>query len=295
MGAGGRTQGLTSVEDRTFTPSAPFECHWQCSECGYQVPPRPAATSPDRYRTAAEVGPTDQRPEGACPSCRRSDTWANLREGAVVEALIVQDETRQATRDSRKRGVTTMLAALAWVGATIGLTVGHGGWFFIPLGLGTAWMAAHVAFAEILAGRRERTALSWSHQRRHHGRVRATLAGPLSSPWQLRAPFSGRACLAYEIGVRHDADADAEPWTWTLLEQRVAQGVRVGDRELEQNPHLLVNRQLHVQELSPRARGELRKRGIDPTRPGYTLFETVLLAGDDAELEVRRRGLTLRA
>ena len=276
---------MTPVADRTFTPSAPFECHWQCSECGFQVPPRPPRASPDSYRAPAEVGPQDRRPEGPCAGCGKAGTWANLREGAVVEALIELDAARDSTRFA-PRGLLAIACVLAWVlvgGFAIG---GFAIWYLLPLALGATWMAARDGAA------RSRMPSSWSHQHFPGGGVQTSEVGVASGDWQLRAPLTGRPCLAYELGVRHDDDSDDEAWTWTLLEQRCARGVRVGDAAVQQNPHLLVARQ-RCGALGPRGQHELRKRGIDPTRPGYVVYETVIELGDRVELQTRRGGLIL--
>lgn len=292
-GGGGRVHLNLPTSELSFTPSAAFDCSWQCTECGFQISPPPSEASEDSYRSPADPGPRDRRPEGPCAGCGARGAWANLREGAVVEALIVQDETRQSTRGARRSGLITLLGLAAWT-AVVGWAVyGHGGWFFFPLALATALVMGRTAYAEYRSGRRARYAVSWTHELPPRGRARATRTGALAGEGALRAPLSGRLCLAYELGVRHDGDAEADPWTWTLLEQRSLASLRVGGAELSSSPHLRLRRELYVDALSPAARDELRKRGLDPSRPGYTLFETIVERGEIATVSEHRRGVSL--
>ena len=47
------------------------------------------------------------------------------------------------------------------------------------------------------------------------------------------------------------------------------------------------------EQLDARARRALRERGLDPERPGYTLFETVVEIGERGHLLRHRHGLVL--
>ena len=285
--------GAVSLAALSYTESAPFDCHWQCTECGFQVPPPVPELAETVYREPAAEGPQDRVPPRPCASCGAS-AWANLREGGVVEALIVRDEERQSTRGARRTGLIKLIGLSIWTVAVLILALGTDGLILLPLALGTALLLLNSAYREFVSGRRERHANSWSHPVPPRGRVRARVEGVVEGRALLRAPLTGRACLAYELGVRHDSEVDADPWSWTLLEQRSA-GLHVGGTELSAPPYLILERQVHPDELDAAARDELRKRGLDPTRPGYTLFESILEAGEWVCVETRRSGLVLRA
>ncbi|KIG16871.1 hypothetical protein DB30_04033 [Enhygromyxa salina] len=158
---------------------------------------------------------------------------------------------------------------------------------------GTAAVMLHSAYAEFVSGRRARFANSWSHEPVPRGRVRARLEGRVGADERLRAPLSGRVCVGYEIGVRHDIDTDADPWSWTLLEQRSAAGLSIDGVAVSGRPYLRLERKIYAQELSAGALDELRKRGLDPSRPGYSLFETIVEAGELVTVERRRTGIAL--
>ncbi|PRQ07860.1 hypothetical protein [Enhygromyxa salina] len=285
---------MAPTTSRTFTESANFDCHWQCAECGFQVPPHPVEIDRHAYRALAEDRPADRRPQHPCEGCGASNTWANLRAGAVVEALITQDETRRSTSGARRSGLVKVAGLLVW-GLLGALTIKDiGGWILLPIMAGTAWVMLHAAYVEYASGRRARFANSWRHEPRPRGRTRARLRGRLHGERALRAPLSGRACLAYELGVRHDTDVAADPWTWTLLEQRSAAGLSIDGVAVAQQPYLRLQRRVYTHELSAAARDELRKRGLDPTRPGYTLFETIVEAAEPVTVKVQRTGTLLR-
>ena len=133
----------------------------------------------------------------------------------------------------------------------------------------------------------------WSHAPTPRGSEQLRAQGPLAAAEELRAPLSDRRCLAYELGVRHDSDPRGELGSWTLLEQRSAAGLSVDAVELDEVPYLRVERQIYAQELDARARRVLRERGLDPERPGYTLFETIIEPDAHAQLFAHSGGLVV--
>lgn len=278
---------------RTFTHSATFDCYWQCTECGFQVAPIEKPNS-DAYRVPAVHGPMDRRPVQSCDGCGETNTWANLREGAVVEALVAQADTRQMTRGARRSGLIKLVGLGVWLLVVALALRGSGALVLLPLAFGTAFVMLHAAYREYQSGERSRFASSWRHERRPGWRTRAWLDGALGGERGLRAPLSGRECLAYELGVRHDSDAEADPWSWTLLEQHSAPALCVEGVELGERPYLQLERRVYAQVLSAAACDELRKRGLDPSRPGYTLFETTVMAGEAVTVRAHAGGLVLQ-
>ena len=291
-GGGGRVRVKVPHEDRNYERSAPFDCFWQCLDCGFQVEAPSVAPSAGRYREEADSKPHDRRPEEDCDRCG-GVTWANLREGAVVEALIEQDKMRQETRGQRRGGVLKLASLVMWGALAVGTMRGDGSALFYPLAIATFGVFAHGAYREFYNGKRARYANSGSYPPRPRGRRAHECEGRVRSTGALIAPLSGRACVAYEIGVRHDSRADDEDWSWTLLEQRTAALTVAGD-EVGARPHLALRRQLLGEELSDSACRELRKRGIDPHRPGYTFFETIVKNDEFVTAEERGGAWLLR-
>lgn len=282
---------MVPVSHLSFTDSAPFDCYWQCTECGFQIS---SELSKDPYREPSSAEPRDRRPEGPCQCCGER-AWANLREGGVVEALIERDDERQSTRDARRNGVIKLACLAGWSVMVAMLAFGTDGVIIWPLAAGTTLLMLQGAYREYVSGQRAPYPNSWSHQQAPKGRVRTRHEGPVAADSLLRAPLSGRVCVAYELGVRHDSDPEAESWSWTLLEQRSAPGLTVKDVSSER-PYLRLQREIHRGALSEAARKQLRMRGLDPSRPGYTLFESIVELGESLTLERHRAGdvLTMR-
>lgn len=258
---------------------------WQCTECGFQVDPPQQEHVASSYREPADPLPGDRRPACPCTNCGE-EMWANLREGGVVEALIEKDETRFLSRVTGRnrilKGVSLLICAVV-----VALTVQGDG---SPILHFTAAMALGIflrsSFGEIAAGPDSRFPISWRFTPRPRGRRRAKTRGRAQrgKTTALLAPLSGRPCLAYELGVRHDSDSQDRERSWTLLEQRncefTVEGVPV------EAPYLKLDRAAFFGELSRDAQVELRKRGVDPTRPGYNYYETIV--EDDARVTLHR-------
>ena len=104
------------------------------------------------------------------------------------------------------------------------------------------------------------------------------LVGEATSRSPLRAPMSGRECLAYEVaiapaGVTPDSDAD-----WVIREQRSTR-VTVDGHHLEGNDVALSVEPATRQRLDvePRVLARfLRERGITATRASYDVYETIV-------------------
>ena len=287
---GGRAVVPTSL--KSYTESAPFACHWQCTECGFQIQDEQPEVPSYRKEASAPPSPFDSKtPQQACSHCGET-SWANLREGGVVEALKVQDEERQFTRGANRSGAVKLVLLSVWTVAVLIFVFFTDGFILLPLAIGTALWMMQSAYHEYLSGKHSARAGSWRHAPVPRGRVRSRLEGLVVSATLLQAPLSGRPCVAYELGVRHDSNGEGDDSTWTLLEQ---DGVafEVAGESIDQ-PYFQLERTVYADALSPASAAALRRRGIDASHPGYTVFETVVELGDNVVVERRRTGLVVR-
>lgn len=253
-------------------------CHWRCGDCGYLIP----QTLDDAYR------PRGNEVVGPCPACGGRH-WADLRSGGVVEALDDRLDTLHKTRNHRRRGIRTLIATLFGVLAAVGSGVGRndGSVIVFPLLALVLVVIVRSAVQDIKAGRRPALPVRWSLAALPAGDTVGTETGSVAPSDQLlRAPVSGRPCVAYELGVRSDTATDDDPWTCALLEQRVGP-FAVGDVSVAaERVFLDVPRERWSGDLTdPSIARLLRNRGIDPDRPGHVLYETIVEVGDTVVLE----------
>lgn len=291
MTARGRTRARGTQTGERANNTATFDCHWQCAECGFQLPVE-ADQSAGGYRQHAELGPKDQPPQEPCGGCGER-AWANLRQGAIIEALELQDEQRQELLRGRRDWTRLVLPAFGWLG--LGFAAANAadtrtllliGGLSVATSLMSYWRANTLGEQLLFAN-------AWHHAHQPRGHEQSVARGKLEAAGELRAPLSGRRCVAYELGIRHDSNPHDVAGSWTLLEQRCAPGLQVAGREPERTPYLRVHRRRFEGELDARARRALRKRGLDPDRPGYTLFETLVEVGTRAHLLRHEHGLVL--
>jgi hypothetical protein len=121
----------------------------------------------------------------------------------------------------------------------------------------------------------------------------AVASGPALAEATLVAPLSGRACVAYEVAVRHDANADAELSTWALVEQRHV-ALEIGGTRLDaDDAHLDLPRELHVVRDPARVQQYLRERGVDPHATELVIFETIVEPGATVRMRVSANGSTI--
>ena len=103
------------------------------------------------------------------------------------------------------------------------------------------------------------------------------------------APLTGRPCVAYEVGVRTDDDAQAPLGTWLLIEQGVAPLIAGGTSIPEGKAWLELRSRTRHQPGDPGSvaslRRFLRERGFD--RPDLVVFETIV--EPDASVRARTR------
>ncbi|MBA2661044.1 MAG: hypothetical protein H0U74_02020 [Bradymonadaceae bacterium] len=107
----------------------------------------------------------------------------------------------------------------------------------------------------------------------------------------LKAPISGRECIAYQVCVLFDTPGDARPAQWALQEQRNL-SVRLGDTiEVSQNSFYLESPVEEVQqrdesiESCEATKEFLRQRGLFNTDGEFHFFEAILELGDEVNVD----------
>ena len=284
---------------RNSAKSVEFACRWYCTQCGF----------------LAEQDP-QRAPPNQCPCCG-SGGWADLRQGAIVEALAEVDDERREVHEQGRSGVLWFIpGGLFSAGALYGLAalvvelfsldakIGEGfvisavmslmpvvvfgaaGAVFIRRGLG--------AWANVQRPRHPtRWHYPWFRSRKFASRRR----GPAAGQPTLVSPLTQTPCLAYELGVRIDDVEPEAPWSWSLVEQRVGaieiDGRPLPDRVLLQVTPVPVQRPATDHPDAAHVDRALRERGLDPERLGYSLYETVLCPGDVVEGRITRMGCVL--
>jgi hypothetical protein len=250
-----------------------FDCFFLCDECGYLCDTAPP-----------------------CPSCGQT-AWIDLDLWANAEALraLEEDRRRHPPKWLRRRVNLTALAAGSVVGlaSTVALALADAlvlGWTG-AIGFATGATGLVTAFTHELTRRRlTRLLVADRVENPTRWRLPLPLADPntatatrLVGPVEprgplLRAPFTGRLCVAYEAAVLFDHPEDAWPPTWVVREMRSApfevQGRPVAaDRATLDLPILPVD----PPELDIAARQRyLRERGLFLADGKFDLFEAIL-------------------
>lgn len=293
---------------RSSSKSVDFVCDHICTQCGRMEPAGPDGEGPG---------------ESPCPHCDEV-SWADLRQGGVVEGLMEHDEDR---RDTLEQGSIFGSAVSLSIGAVFGL------FFVVSLvdlllslatdiehllpgegGLITVFMfGAWVLFCGLVsssmfirASREAKAMVRETHPTRWRyahvpvgffaGRRRSVVGGDAT----LQAPFSGRACLAYSVGVRIDDQERDAAWSWSAVVQEV------GPLQLDEQPapaplFLDLEPSSFARPTAGTAEAArvdrwLRERGIDAERLGLELFETIIRPGEDVSLrQGKDGGAVLRA
>ncbi len=262
-----------------------------CIDCGQLAWPASPAATPHRHDESTALA---RQP--ACTHCDHR-SWIELGRDSAALALREDEELRA---DVRRRGARPMVAR-GMVGLVVGATLGLS---FI----GTLWGVAVVGgLAGLVAGLSNyRTAtlhrgppptlpVRWSMALPPDAQQLEVRAGAARAVGDLlTAPLTGRRCVAYEVGVRHDDDRDAPLGTWALLEQRIT-AVEVDGRPVDpQTTHLQLPRarlgSTAEVELDDAARGYLQRRGLALAGSTFELYESVLEADERVELCVRADG-----
>ena len=273
-----------------------FDCYALCMECGHLVEP-PKQGSPMRRDTTP--GP-DMR---ECPACGTRGL-ADLRHTPTAYSLSALESDEPKFPAMRVLGFVTSLAALVLLGGPVFLDIlddpgAVDQWFRGSLLLGMLVLlvigflpSPRIELDDEGAGegrpRRWRLpragqvlgSLPW-RTRPVSGRVRSE-TGDL-----LRAPLSGRPCVAYEVAVRSDDDPSASMSSWTLLEQDNVE-FHVGEVEVERGDALLtLPRSLAwrgvLAKQGERVKRFMRMRGLLDVEEVY-VYETIVAPGDSCSV-----------
>jgi len=266
-----------------------------CGECGQLAWPDEAAATLPHRRGA------DDRAHGRpdCTHCGQ-DSWIDLGRESTALALR-QGETLEAR--AATTGHTRVLGQVS-LGAVVGGFIG-------VIAAGLTWPAAIVtvcagAAAGLSAAAQARRLLPgprtlpdrWSLALPPSGAAR-DVTGPAEATEELvRAPLSGRMCVAYEVGLRRDASPDDSLNEWALLEQRVAP-MRIGDTEVDPARTFVdLPRQLHGRlgevDVDDAAVTYLRDRGFSMQGCSLYAFENVLEPQEPVVLSTMESGAVLR-
>ncbi|MCH9687139.1 MAG: hypothetical protein K0V04_37230 [Deltaproteobacteria bacterium] len=228
-------------------------------------------------------------PHHGCPRCGGT-SWLDLRNRDTASKIDeIDGYERQARATGLNRGILGALFLLlfvmasVWLGMVVLQSHGAASVLFTTFALGLALVPIVTGPSLSKGPARRTTPARWRMVAPVRPRGRgASHEGAWRPEQHLRAPLTGRPCAAYEIGVRLDADADAKPSTWALLEQR-GSGGRLGSVTLAPDAcYLVVERRAldprHIV-LSREQRDRfLRARGLDPGGE-HTLFESIIPVG----------------
>lgn len=273
-----------------------FPCLYLCTDCGRLVDP--PATDPNR--SLPDAGPR------ACPACGETGL-ADLRHTPTATALCELEQDERRSRVGVLGWLAAAVVSAALVAAAVGLALGavldhegHAG-LRAALIVGPLALIAVPALLPVLRGlrpnqRRDRPR-RWRMAGPAHGRTRRRGRGRVSGDETLRAPLSGRPCLAYEVAVRDDPRRRARLSTWRLVEQRNA-ALRVDDFTVEPDEAILEPRRSvtyagSVASFPSRVRNYLRMRGFVETETVH-VYETRLEAGAPCTLIARGGGSIVR-
>lgn len=255
-----------------------FDCMFLCDVCGY-------------------LSDTDP----PCPSCGRQ-AWIDLDYWGLAEALRAREEEERRHPPDRLKWQIRLTSLAA--GAAIGVGC--------AAGLALAGVAA-LGWPSLLGLGGGATALTHRLGRRRIGRSLMLRGGARPTRWHmplplvaedavvaarvvgqpqprgalLTAPFSGRPCLGYELGVLFDAPGDAWPPIWVLREMRSC-AFDIHDRHVEADavtlalPITPVARPFMTESARQRF---LRQRGLFLLDGRFDLFEAILEPGAVYELQ----------
>ncbi len=272
---------------KTSPEQVPYPCATLCQSCGYLR--EPAVEAGYRQLPDVHLG-------GACAACG-DEAWLDLRDDLALQILEEDDAFTSLSR----RGALLRWGGWAARGAGV-LLVGGGGLVagaivlrrFLERGSFTPWMILALALLVgtiVFAKRLREVGLP---QRVQSLPMRWRLALPTAQascvpdpapavPGEelVTAPLSGLPCVAYEVGVREDPDANANLGTWLLLEQGTAplQVDHIGVPK--DGARVRVSQRTRfdacTQQDRERKRRFLRERGFEDH--SVQVFETLIPAG----------------
>jgi len=206
---GSRRSSIRTYQLGPGTSRESFPCMFLCDGCGYLCKTDPP-----------------------CPSCGRK-AWIDLGYWNHAEALRAREEDERRHPPERLKWQVRLAALQAGgavgIGGAAGLALAGLATVGAPLALA---LGAGATLLTYTFGRRK---IAWSIMSRHvqtptRWHAPLPLADPKATPASrvvgpvrptgplLRAPFSGRPCVAYDLGVMFDAPGDAWPPIWVLRE-----------------------------------------------------------------------------
>lgn len=255
----------------------PFDCMFLCDACGYLCDTDPP-----------------------CPSCGRSE-WIDLDYWGLAEALRAREEEERKNPSPQVKW-QVRLASLA-TGSAVGVGCAAGLALAGVVALGWPALLGFGAGATALTHGLGRRRIGWSLMARRVQRpTRWRLPLPLPAADAqvaervvghpeprgplLRAPFSGRPCLGYELGVLFDAPNDAWPPIWVLREMRSC-AFEVAGRVVDADA---VSLALPIAPITAPAMTEaehqrfLRERGLFLADGAFDLFEAIIEPGRTHDL-----------
>ena len=256
-----------------------FPCATMCTGCGWlRWPDDPTAGDPQR-RTPP---PSD---DPVCPHCA-SRTWLDLQHVPTWEALQQVERYEADARNGRPISVAVGVAAagllaLAALAAVIASPVLAGVIGVCAIG---GFSFAARTFAAVPKPRRT-VPRRWSMVVPRRGGASSVARDRVVTDGRLRAPLSGRECLAFEVAVRHDTDATADWPTWSLVEQRNT-ALEIADHRVGANELLLELERERCTAEGEAVQNYLSARGVDPHAPDLVVYETIL--EPDATVELLR-------
>jgi hypothetical protein len=288
-GGSGRREYLTALRRETAkygrSPDlVEFDCFFLCMSCGHLSDPRVG----DPMRREAHEGPRN------CAMCGAVGL-VDLRQTPMVHSLSALETSEEQPSLGARVGKVFRVLGLAGTAAGLLAFVDSLGVSIVVIGTALAGWAASSRFVFGPSVPRRSLPRRWRMPQtskrpgaQPHRRVRAQAQ---SSAELLRAPLSGRPCIAYEVAVRDDDDATGSPSSWRLVEQDNV-GFRVGELEVAPGEALL---QLRRELLSKGTIGSendairryLRMRGLLDSEAVY-IYETILAPADACELSRRK-------
>ncbi len=265
-----RAKGRLGVD---YEPEvAEWLCGFLCSECDYLVPPQ------------------EEEPTEACPCCR-STTWIDLSIEPLAHRIRdMEAEERMKPPPKARRNVYGTAAAVVVImtvaaGATGGAVAG-----FITLVAGAmvgtlAGVVAVRPVSLLMLQRQPRSPHRWhlpyplppveATPVKAASGVKAEAVGEL-----VRAPISGRECIAYEVCVLFDTPGDYRPPEWVIQEQGGGD-LRLGELEVAAGEYYLESPVEEVEAADVEAvKRFLRERGLFWPDGEYHYYEALLEPGD---------------
>ncbi len=269
---GARASGRSSIRTYQLGPGTSkevFDCMFLCGECGYLC-----ATDPP------------------CPSCGQK-AWVDLDYWNHAEALRAREEEER--RHPPKRLEWRVRLAALRTGGAIGVAGAAGLALAGFATIGVPLVVTLGAGATLLTYAFGRRRIGWKLMAQRVDRptrwhVPLPVADPTATPISrvvgparptgplLRAPFTGRPCVAYDVGVMFDAPGDAWPPIWVLREMHSCP-FEIEGRALAAEsvslalPSLPVTAPTMTPEQQQRF---LRERGLFTADGQFDLFEAIV-------------------